>query len=231
MFAEDAIVGQVQAYHPSLVVRPWSLWDTSYVKESTATHPCAYVIGCGFNCQDPSVVGITRRLLRTAKAPVLVDGGALRLMPARKIRDLCERRFNDGFPTIITPHGGEAAAMAAVFGLETDDPERLAVELSQAYGAITVLKGPDTYISDGDDVYCMDEGTPALAKAGTGDVLAGILGALLAQGLGPIEACVLGTTLHAHAGALAARDLSEISVCAEDVIAYLPKAILQMKAQ
>jgi hydroxyethylthiazole kinase-like uncharacterized protein yjeF len=225
VFAEDSIVNQVQMSHPSLVVKAWSAWDTTLVKPSSEKHPCAYVIGCGFDAQDPYISGITRRLLRVAQAPVLVDGGALRLMPARKVRDLCERRYHDGYPTIITPHGGEASTMAAVFGLSTDDPEELAVTLSQAYGAITVLKGPDTYISDGDDVYCMAEGTAALAKAGTGDVLSGILGALLAQGLGPIEACVLGTTLHARAGVLAASEMTSISVCAEDVIRFLPEAI------
>ena len=138
-------------------------------------------------------------------------------------------RFHEGHPTIITPHGGEAAALANVFSIPTDDPQDLALMLSQAYGAITVLKGPDTYITDGDGIYCMDKGTPALAKAGTGDVLAGIIGGLLAQGLGPIESCVLGTTLHARAGVLAAEDYSEIAVCAEEVIRYLPNAIFEAK--
>ncbi|MBO4365663.1 MAG: NAD(P)H-hydrate dehydratase [Eggerthellaceae bacterium] len=228
-FVEDGIVSQVQMYHPSLVVRPWSAFTERDMKESTAHHPCAYVVGSGFDARDPIIATMTRRLLKAAKAPVLVDGGALRLLSARKIRELCEARFHEGHPTIITPHGGEAAALAKVFNIPTDDPQDLALMLSQAYGAITVLKGPDTYITDGDGIYCMDKGTPALAKAGTGDVLAGIIGALLAQGLGPVQSCVLGTTLHARAGALAAEDYSEISVCAEEVIQYLPNAIFEMK--
>lgn len=229
VFVEDSIVPQLQMYRPSLVVRPWSLFSEREMAESTDHHPCAYVIGSGFDSRDPYITGITRRLMSAAKAPVLVDGGALRLLSARKIRDLCETRFHEGNPTIITPHGGEASSLAKVFGIPTDDPQDLALMLSQAYGAITVLKGPNTYISDGDGIYCMRKGTPALAKAGTGDVLAGIIGGLLAQGMGPIESCVLGTTLHARAGALAAEDFSEISVCAEEVIRYIPDAIWEQK--
>ena len=228
-FVEDGIVYQVQMYHPSLVVRPWSSFTESSMEESTDRHPCAYVVGSGFDARDPIIASMTRRLMKTAKAPVLVDGSALKLLSARKIRDLCERRFHEGHPTIITPHGGEAAALARVFGIPTDDPQDLALMLSQAYGAITVLKGPDTYITDGDGIYCMDKGTPALAKAGTGDVLAGMIGGLLAQGMGPIESCVLGTTLHALSGKIAAQDYTEISVCAEEVIRYMPKAIRELQ--
>lgn len=229
VYVEDSIVYQVQMYHPSLVVRPWSAFAEGDMEESTGHHPCAFVVGCGFDARDPYISGMTRRLLKVAKAPVLVDGGALRLLPARKIRDLCETRFHEGHPTIITPHGGEAKTLAKVFGIPTDDPQDLALMLSQAYGAITVLKGPNTYIADGDGLYCMEKGTSALAKAGTGDVLAGVIGGLLAQGLGPIESCVLGTTLHARSGSLAAEDYSSISVCAEEVIRYLPDAIFELK--
>lgn len=104
-------------------------------------------------------------------------------------------------------------------------PPSLARELSLAYGAVVILKGPDTYISDGAQVVAMRRGTPALAKAGTGDVLAGVVGALLAQGIAPLDACVLGSTLHAEAGRLAAAELTDICVVPEDVIAYLPQAV------
>ena len=227
-YVEDSIVGQVRRCGMSLVVRSWSDWDPAREKPSEPGHPRAYVVGSGFDATDPYITGMTSRLLRVAQAPVLVDGGALRVLPARKVRSLCESRFCEGRPTIITPHGGEAAGMAQVFGIDTSDPEQLALNLSQAYGAICVLKGPDTFISDGDKTYCMREGTPALAKAGTGDVLAGIVGGLLAQGLGPIEACVLGTVLHARAGCAAAELLTDICVTAEDLLEYLPHIIARM---
>lgn len=87
------------------------------------------------------------------------------------------------------------------------------------------LKGPVTYVAASSGVVeAMDRGTAALAKAGTGDVLAGIIGALLAQGLAPLDAVALGCALHAEAGRAAAAQLTPISVAAEDVSAHLPAA-------
>ena len=88
------------------------------------------------------------------------------------------------------------------------------------------LKGPVTFIACPDGTAeVMDRGTSALAKAGTGDVLAGMIGALLAQGLDPRDAAALGCALHAEAGRTAAAALTDICVAAEDLITYLPDAI------
>ena len=229
VYVEDSIVSQVQTIAPSLVVRAWSEWDgTSWLPRADARHPRAYVLGCGFDATDPYIANVTRQILKRGKAAVLVDGGALAMLSIRKIPLLCEQRAADNLATIITPHFGEASTLARPFGLPMDDPEALACGLAQSYHAICVLKGPNTYISDGEDCYVMSEGTSALAKAGTGDVLAGTVGALLAQGLEPVDACVLGTTLHARAGRLAAKELTSIAVTPEDVIHYLPQAILSL---
>jgi NAD(P)H-hydrate repair Nnr-like enzyme with NAD(P)H-hydrate dehydratase domain len=126
---------------------------------------------------------------------------------------------------------GEAQGLADIFHLPMDDPSDLSLRLSRAYGVVTVLKGPDSYISDGDEVYAMREGTSVLAKAGTGDALAGVIGGLLAQGLDPVDACVLGTTIHARAGVAAAADLSSVSVCAEDVVRYLPSVCASIERE
>ncbi len=229
VYVEDSIVKQVQIIAPSLVVRAWSEWDgTNWMPRADERHPRAYVLGCGFDATDPYIANVTRQILKRGKAPVLVDGGALAMLPIRKIPSLCEQRASDNLVTVITPHFGEATLLAKPFDLPVEDPNQLACELARSYHAICVLKGPNTYISDGSDVYCMTEGTAALSKAGTGDVLAGTVGALLAQGIDPVDACVLGTTLHARAGALAAEDLTSIAVTPEDVIAYLSRAILSL---
>ena len=230
VYVDDPIVSLVQQYRASFVVRGWNDWSADAELKVHPGQPHAFVVGCGFDIEDPYITGVTRQLLKAAQGPVVVDGGALRMLSARKIRDLCSQRYAEGRTTIITPHLGEANALAAVFGVRTDDPEHLAYNLSRAYGAITVLKGPNTFISTGDETHRMGEGTAALAKAGTGDVLAGCIGGLLAQGMGPLDACVLGATLHARAGNLASRDIGPISVCAEDVIDYLPRAIRQTEA-
>ena len=102
--------------------------------------------------------------------------------------------------------------------------------LADAYAATVVLKGPETVVAHGSDTYLMDKGTPALAKAGTGDVLAGIIVALLAQGLSPVQAAALGTRLHADAGNEAARRLGVVSVIPEDVIDCIPVSIQELLA-
>ena len=130
---------------------------------------------------------------------------------------------------MITPHGGEARRIADALDVHIIDSENLAKALAYALRCVVVLKGPDTFVSDGRRVHAMREGTPALAKAGTGDVLAGMIGALLAQGANAFEAAVLGATLHAHAGRLAAERFTEVCVCAEDVVDAIP-AVLKANA-
>ena len=117
-------------------------------------------------------------------------------------------------------------------GCESRDaiPFSTARLLSDAYAATVVLKGPQTVIARGDDTYLMSRGTAALAKAGTGDVLAGIIGSLLCQGVAPEKAGYLGALLHARAGWHAAQDLTSVCVIPEDVVAYLPHAIRECLA-
>ena len=231
VYTDMAVVGHVQAYHPSLVVRSWSTWDTAMLPASTTRKPCAYVIGCGFDLEDPLMPSLVRRILKNIEAPVLVDGSALRILSARKMRTLSAQRFKAKLPTIITPHMGEANALAAIFGLSTREPDELCLQLAQAYGVYCVLKGPDTYISDGEETLVMREGSAALAKAGTGDVLAGMIGALLAQGMEIMDACVLGTSLHARSALCALEDVGEVSLIAEDVINYIPAAIKNLHTE
>ena len=218
-------VNVVRLASPSLVVRSEDDWKPGELKASAPDKPCAVCIGPGFAVDDEVAADLVARVLKKAPCPVLVDGGGLARLATKKNLHTMATRFADGLTTVITPHGGEAARLAASLGLPTGDPQKLAAGLSLATQAIVVLKGPDTYISDGKRTECMSAGTPALAKAGTGDVLAGMIAALLAQGTDPFDAALLGTTLHASAGKIAAESFTEISVVAEDVIAAIPEAV------
>ena len=96
-----------------------------------------------------------------------------------------------------------------------------------AVGAIVVLKGDDTIVAEGERVAVSAGGAPALATAGTGDVLSGTIGALLARGMEPFTAVCAGVHAHQRAGRIAAKRLGSVeSVVATDVIAALPAAIL-----
>lgn len=222
---DPSAVDLVRACRPSLVVRSWEGWDGADFASSRSGKPVAYAVGCGFDASSPEAARLTYLVLKHAAAPVLVDGGALAALSSGRGRRLLKRRFICGWPTVLTPHGGEAARLARPLGLPVDDPARLARLLSLAYGATVALKGPETFVSDGGEVVRMAEGTPALAKAGTGDVLAGMVGALLAQGAASFDAAALGATLHARAGRAAERAFTSIGVTAEDVIEAIPAAI------
>ena len=186
-----------------------------------------FLVGSGFSADDALSAPLTCAVLDGAAAPVLVDGGALDALTSPEGRLLLRRRFVDGLPTVITPHAGEAARLAAPLELPTDDPAQLALLLSRSLRRHR-HGGPATYISDGETVVRMSDGTPALAKAGTGDVLAGMAAALIAQKLAPVDACVLAATLHARAAQAAAKRLTSICVVAEDVVAAIPEAIASL---
>ncbi len=228
--APDA-VPLVRGFRPSLVVRAWEGFQSSDIAPARPGKPVAYAVGSGFDADDAASARLVHLVLKHAQVPVLVDGGGLAALASKKGQRLLKRRFIHGWPTVVTPHGGEAARLARAFELEEEDPARLSQLLAQAYGVTVVLKGPDTFVSDGDGVVRMAEGTAALAKAGTGDVLAGMVGALLAQGMEPMGAAVLGATLHARAGAAAAARLTSISVAAEDVVDAIPLAIASLAAE
>lgn len=217
----------VRSFRPSLVARDWREWHPARQEARRADRTGACVIGCGFD-GDARQRELVAETVRAATGPVLIDGGAIGLMADKAGQRLARERAERGVgPLVLTPHGGEAARLARGAKLEgaLGGPE-LAVGLARAYRALIVLKGPITFIADAEGIVeTMDRGTAALAKAGTGDVLAGIIGALLAQGLAPRNAAALGCALHAEAGRAAAQELTEICVSAEDVIASLPQAV------
>lgn len=263
-------VRTVQAFRPSLVVRSWESWDAAAQRAFKADKPCAYVVGSGFEEADEHAAELAFSVLGCVQAPVLVDGGAFAALASERGLKVLRRRFLRGLPTVLTPHGGEAARLAAAFGVEPAVPEAgrgrgaFALDLARACGATVVLKGPDTCIAqpagaadagvvgvaevadaaaqvavpaaetdalaERDRFLVMRDGTPALAKAGTGDVLAGMVGSLLAQGLGAFDASVLGSVLHARAGRLAEGRLGDICVISEDVLEALPEAVGNLAA-
>jgi len=223
----------VRAASPSLVAQDWHHWQPSREAALSPDRPGACVIGCGFDtAESGATAGLLMETLRAWEAPLLVDGGALGLLASPTGLRLAAERAAKGRPLLLTPHGGEAARLAAAASLAPDrDAPTLAAALARAYGATVALKGPRTYIADTrGKVEVMDRGTAALAKAGTGDVLAGIIGALLAQGLSPVDAAALGCALHAEAGRAAEAALSALCVTADDLADFLPAAVRPLAA-
>ncbi len=175
------------------------------------------VLGCGFGTHDHSGVFVRRFLISEEAAAVrgvVVDADALNLLTA----DMSVLP-NAAAPLVLTPHPGE---MGRLTDRSTDDVQgrRLALARDRAaeWGCHLVLKGANTIVAAPDRRARVSEvAQPALATAGTGDVLSGVIGALLAQGLDPFDAATLGVYLHGDAGNRAARAMGTIGVTAGDV--------------
>lgn len=189
----------------------------------------ALVLGCGMGTRPAS----RRRLLSLLKLgkPCVLDADALNLLAAeRKLPPLPE-------VTVLTPHPGEMARLARMLRIETPVSAtaplrvKLALAAARAAGRVVVLKGAFTVVADPDArFYVEPSANTALAKAGTGDVLAGILGALLAQAVPAFEAALLAVHIHARAAQHARQRLGERSPLARDIIAGIAPALLELES-
>jgi len=194
---------------------PEVMMDTSTVL--LASECSAMVVGCGLGVSGAAVRALKAALKR--EVPLVVDADALNLIAqSAELATLMQRRTT---PTIITPHPAEAARL---LGCSTADVQRdrlrAARDLAKGYHCIAVVKGAGTVVCDGAETTINRTGNPLLATAGTGDVLAGMIGALLAQGYDAATAARLGVCMHgAAADALAARGIRR--AVASDVIGEL----------
>lgn len=182
----------------------------------------ALAVGTGLG-RDEGSLALVRALVAETSLPLVLDADGLSAYAGR-LEDL-GRSLNG--PVVITPHAGELGRLLELPSAEIER-ERLrhARTAAERSGAVTVLKGDDTLVvSPGGAVAVSRGGSPALASAGTGDVLTGVIAALMAAGAEPFTAAAAGVWLHAEAGREAARrqGLAE-GVIAGDVIAALPAA-------
>jgi NAD(P)H-hydrate epimerase len=178
----------------------------------------AVVLGPGLSQAD-GAVATARQLIAELELPLVIDADAINaLMDAR---GLIEARTA---PTVLTPHPGELGRLLGRSAVEVNaDRVSSSAELAGPNRAVA-LKGAGTVVSGGGRQVVNTSGSAALATAGTGDVLAGVIGALLAQGLAPFDAAALGVYVHGLAGVAAAAELTPVCVTAEDVPDFLPHA-------
>jgi NAD(P)H-hydrate epimerase len=180
----------------------------------------AIALGPGLGRTD-GAVAFARRIAAEAGVAVVIDADGLNAH-AGALERLAGRRA----PTVLTPHAGELGRLLGVdSGAVEAERLRHARAAAAASGAIVVLKGDDTLVAHPRGTVAVSPGaTPALATAGTGDVLTGVVAALLARGLDPLRAACAAVRLHARAGLRAADELGPDGVMAGDVIAELPHA-------
>ena len=181
----------------------------------------ALVLGPGAGRSD-GAFAFLRALAEQAEVPLLLDADGLNAH-AGSLEALAQRTA----PTVLTPHAGELARLLGTSGEAVGRGRlRSAREAARRAQAVVVLKGDDTIIARPDGTAAVNDlSAPALATAGTGDVLSGIIGAHLAMGLEPFEAACAGVRRHAAAGRVAAVEHGAGGVIARDVIAALPRAL------
>jgi hydroxyethylthiazole kinase-like uncharacterized protein yjeF len=178
------------------------------------------VLGSGMG-REPGTQRLIQEITPRIKAPLVVDADGLNAHAGR-IEKLAERAG----PLVLTPHAGEMARL-----LDTDsdsiEEKRLesAREAARRSGAIVVLKGDDSIVSDGERTAINAVSSPQLATAGTGDVLSGMIGALIARGVEPFAATCAAVVAHSRAGRAAGERIGDDSVIAGDVIDSIPAGL------
>ncbi len=196
-------------------------WDV--VTELVASRD-AVAVGPGVGL-DPETQELVRRLVVEGRVPMVIDADGLTAL-ARHLEILKSAPA----PRCLTPHPGEMARLlgASVAEVQRD---RIAVarDFATSYRAHVVLKGAVSVIAAPDGTVLLNPtGNPGMASGGTGDVLTGVVGALLARGLAPSDALASAVYLHGLAGDIAAARIGEESLIARDVVAALPEAFLRL---
>lgn len=189
----------------------------------------AVVIGPGIGRQ-PATQRRTRQLIAGLEMPVVVDADGLNALADGA-------RWWQGVrgSLVLTPHPGEFARLTGADAPDGSDDEARAAAAADAalrWDQVVVLKGAHTVIAEpGGDVLRSSVATPALATAGSGDVLSGVIGAFLASGAPSFDAAACGVAVHGAAGLLAAERIGSAGVMARDIAELVPEAIRQLRGE
>lgn len=184
----------------------------------------ACLIGCGLGTSREAQA-LVEYLLTHSKAPMVIDADGLNAVAAKP--ELLSKARS---PMVLTPHPGE---MARLLKTTVQDVQCHRLEYAKKFAVehqlVLVLKGNKTVVACPDGrLFINTTGNPGMAKAGSGDVLAGMIGSFLAQGLSPVDAAAGGVYLHGLAGDRCARRLSQIGMTAPDLIGELPALFLEL---
>jgi len=225
----ESILDIVAAFEPSYLTLPQSSdtegrlsSDAEDALRESAEDMTAAAIGPGLG-QSEDLASLVESLYENLSLPLVVDADGLNnLVDSKMLLEAPEH------PRILTPHPGEFSRLC---GLSIDEVqsnrEEIAYYFADKSGAIVILKGPKTVVTDGERMFVNQTGNSGLATGGTGDVLTGFMTALLSQGMEPFDAACLGAHLHGLAGDFAASEKTEPGLIASDLPHYLTSAIRQ----
>ena len=207
-----------------------TLRHLSQTGDSDAVWACVEMFACDVLAVGPGLgdtlpVDVLVSLIDRVGVPVVVDADGLNTLAKAGAF-----RFAQPSRVVLTPHPGEMRRLVQACGLDLnldrtpESRQAVAVAVARHYGCHVVLKGRHTVVTDGHRVYINETGNAGMATGGAGDVLTGVVAALLGQKLEPLEAAILAVYLHGLAGDFAAEELGRHSLTATDIITYLPEA-------
>lgn len=225
----DSCADTVAAFHPAFMTAPLpcdgggllsSLADDDL--RSLAEQNDCLAIGPGLG-RSNQLTALVSRFYREVNEPMVVDADGLNAIASEP-----DAMQEPAGPRVFTPHGGEFLRL--IEGLEIGEADRVsqAEQLARKSQAVVVLKGNQTIVTDGKRTMQNTTGNPGMATAGAGDVLTGVLAALISQGMAPFDAAGLAVFVHGRAGDLAAAEKGEVGMMSTDIIDFLPAAFLEL---
>lgn len=176
----------------------------------------AVLIGPGLG-QSDGVYKLVKTVLEQFNGPVVLDADGINMIAGHK--DILRGRT---YRTVLTPHVGEFSRLG---GSVTDNKAEDAAKLAQELNCIVLLKGHESYITDGIRCYINQTGNPGMATGGSGDVLAGIIVSLIGQGIPCLQATACAAYLAGAAGDICAREIGQYGMLPSDVLEVLPRLL------
>lgn len=193
---------------------------------NTVDRASAVLIGCGMG-NTPATAEVLRSVIRHSKVPVIIDADGINALAQHK--DILNERNS---PLILTPHLKEFSRLTELpIGAVIERQEEVAAAFAKANpDLVLVLKSHRTVIAQNDALFLNTAGNSGMAKGGSGDVLAGVIASLAAQGASPLDAAAMGVHIHALAGDSAAEKLGRTAMLPSDIIECLSGVYRRIEA-
>ena len=218
---DKAVIDSCKCMSCDLIYKSHENFNIDIVKDLIESQKVSSIVyGCGIDVTNETV-NFTEGLisyLKNTNIPAIIDADGLNCLAMH------QTELNENF--ILTPHPKELSRLlqASCNDIQ-NEREKFLKAAYEKYRCVVLLKGFNTLITDGNNIYKNKTGSSALSKAGTGDVLAGMVGGFLAQRTTSINAAILSANIHGIAAEIYTRDYSEYSMLASDLFNYVPKAI------
>ncbi|MBR3149527.1 MAG: NAD(P)H-hydrate dehydratase, partial [Eubacterium sp.] len=174
------------------------------------------VLGCGIGDNDDTRI-LVNHVLKNAKCPIILDADGINCL-SRCINIIDDIKA----PIVLTPHPGEMARLVSMTPAEIQkDRINIAKDFAKGNNVVLVLKGANTVVTDGKEVFVNMTGNPGMAMGGSGDMLSGMTGAFIAQGLSPFDAAKAAVYIHGKCGDAAANNISQRGMAVSDMTELL----------